>query len=140
MSFWEMQTLQIIMFHSAITSHLCYFLHFCIVKAFGSFVLHWAAELATSEADLDDGAVSGALATVTGKIPYEAALATVTNKIPYEALTGNDELTSELPTTVTDEDKILSELLTVEGLLSESPTFSELLTNEELESQNPSGF
>ena len=52
------------------------------------------------------------------------ALATVTGKLPGEALTGNDKLTSESLTTVTNEDEILSE----------SPT------NEELESQNPGGF
>ena len=53
---------------------------------------------------LKNGALSGSLATVTGKLLCEA-------------LTSNNELTSEVSTTVTDEDEILSASPTVEGLL-----------------------
>ena len=94
--------------------------------------MRWDGELTTNEADPDDRALSGALATVTGKLRGKA-------------LTGNDKLTSESLTTVTDEDEILSELPTVEGLLSGSPTvtdkiISESPTKDKLELQNPGRF
>ena len=54
---------------------------------------------------LKNGALSGSLATVTGKLLCEA-------------LTSNNELTSEVSTAVTDKEEILSESPTVEGLLS----------------------
>ena len=155
LSFWETQTLQIIVFRSVITSHSCFFFHFSNVETFGSFTLRWAAELTTNEADPDDGALSGVLATVTGELPCEALTGndlltsesptTVTgeDEILSESPTGNDELTSESPTAVTNEDEILSESPTVEGLLSGSPTVTDEIpseSNEELESQNPGGF
>ena len=76
--------------------------------------------MTTNEADADDRALSGALVRVIGKLLYKA-------------LMGNNE------------DEIFSELLTVQELLSGSPTVSdkilfELLTNKELASQNPGGF
>ena len=120
LSFWETQTLQIIVFCSVIISQSCFFFHYFNVETFGSFRICWAAELTTNEADADDRALSGALVTVIGKLLYKA-------------LMGNNE------------DEIFSELLTVQELLSGSPTVSdkipfELLTNKELASQNPGGF
>ena len=71
LSFWKTQTLQIIVFRSVITSNSCFFFHFSNVEAFVNLTLLWDAELTTNEADPDDGALTGALATVTGKLPCE---------------------------------------------------------------------
>ena len=100
---------------------------FRMLKLFDSFMSRWAAELKISEADLDDGALSGALARVIGKLPCKA-------------LSGNDELTLNHQLRLSMRTKYF-----LWALLSGSPTVtneipSESLINKELESQNPGTF
>ena len=51
LSFWETQTLQIIVFCSVIISQSCFFFHYFNFETFGSFRICWAAELTTNEAE-----------------------------------------------------------------------------------------